>query len=895
MDQVENNHWWPAAGRCQPESNPNRSPLDATTGDEMTATSENVSTATVVDEDPWAVTTPVPIPRKELRALQRRSNGPAVRWLVAQIGVLHSPKDAQLYILDGMDEPDVEGRPWWDFAAWLPHTRAHGIDASRTVASTAETIAARLGDLVQLIQARREAVAQKPGSRHPGPAVVVVVDGAHRLRALPGLVQVLRDGPAVGVYAICVDRDERLLPEECDTVVVYDQNRAAIRRQRAAGLAGILAETVSAEWLDWVARAIAPVEDTSPSQSDSALPDSARLVELLGLELADAAAIRDRWTRAPRSTVAVIGQSLDGPLAIDIVADGPHGLIGGTTGSGKSELLQTLVASLAIANSPAELNFVLVDYKGGAAFAACGELPHTVGLVTDLDTHLVERALTSLGAELRRREKQLADAGAKDLGDYLELAERRSQPPIPRLVIVIDEFASLARELPDFVTGLVSIAQRGRSLGVHLILATQRPSGVVSPEIRANTNLKIALRMTDSAESSDVIGSPEAATISRTTPGRAFVRLAANSLLPFQAGRVGGRARSQADNSVAPLIRPLEFAELGARAPQRVAQRGNGDVEVTDLSLLVSSIRRAAEDLGIPDQRRPWLPALPDFVDLERIVESGAAVIGVEDHPDTQRQTPATFDLDHDGHLYVVGSARSGRTTALRTIAVATALAYSSADVHIYCLDCGNGGLLPLDDLPHTGAVILRHQRDRVVRLLARMRALVRERQALLAAAGVTSLSELHALGGTRPAHALLLIDNWDGFMSALGEVDSGALVDAVRALLREGAAAGVHVVIAGDRQLIAGAMSTLVDRKLLLRLIERSDYAFAGIPSKSLPDQIPAGRAFEAGLNTEVQIASVAPELAAHQQTARLRRLAEELGDRDADLPAPSRPFAIR
>jgi S-DNA-T family DNA segregation ATPase FtsK/SpoIIIE len=188
------------------------------------------------------------------------------------------------------------------------------------------------------------------------------------------------------------------------------------------------------------------------------------------------------------------------------------------------------------------MNFVLVDYKGGAAFKDCVNLPHTVGMVTDLDSHLVERALTSLGAELTHREHLLAAVGAKDLEDYLDYATRRPVPePIPRLLIVIDEFASMARELPDFVTGLVNVAQRGRSLGIHLILATQRPSGVVSGEIRANTNLRIALRVTDAGESTDVIDAREAASISAAHPGRAYARLGHSSLIPFQTGRIGGR------------------------------------------------------------------------------------------------------------------------------------------------------------------------------------------------------------------------------------------------------------------------------------------------------------------------------------------------------------------
>ena len=284
----------------------------------------------------------------------------------------------------------------------------------------------------------------------------------------------------------------------------------------------------------------------------------------LTLEPPTAAAIAARWRSGGRSTFAIVGESYDGPFGIDIKKDGPHALIAGTTGSGKSELLQTIVASLAVANRPDELTFVLIDYKGGSAFAECAQLPHTVGMVTDLDPHQVARALGSLSAELTRREHILAAAGAKDIEAYQLLVDERQAQPLPRLVIVIDEFAAMSRELPDFITGLVNIAQRGRSLGIHLILATQRPSGVVSQDIRANTNLRIALRVTDPAESADVIGVPDAASIGQSTPGRAYVRLGHASIVPFQAGRIGGRRPGAADGVTAkPWLAPLNWTDLG--------------------------------------------------------------------------------------------------------------------------------------------------------------------------------------------------------------------------------------------------------------------------------------------------------------------------------------------
>jgi DNA segregation ATPase FtsK/SpoIIIE, S-DNA-T family len=270
---------------------------------------------------------------------------------------------------------------------------------------------------------------------------------------------------------------------------------------------------------------------------------------VLDLEPPSADRIAGLWRANGRTTAAPIGESATGTFSVDMKKDGPHALVAGTTGSGKSELLQSIIASLAVGNRPDAMTFVLIDYKGGAAFKDCVDLPHTVGMVTDLDGHLTERALQSLNAELKRRELLLGAVGAKDVEDYWDTVDHPefvpppgfAVDPMPRTILIIDEFASLVEELPEFVTGLVGIAMRGRSLGVHLILATQRPSGVVSPVIRANTNLRIALRVTDDAESTDVIDARDAARIAKSTPGRAYARTGFSALTAFQAGRVGGR------------------------------------------------------------------------------------------------------------------------------------------------------------------------------------------------------------------------------------------------------------------------------------------------------------------------------------------------------------------
>ncbi|CAB77299.1 FtsK/SpoIIIE domain-containing protein [Streptomyces coelicolor] len=876
------------------------------------------------------------------------------RWAVAQTAALHSPMDVQFYVLS-----ENSAQSEWDWVRWLPHSRpSGGQDVNVLIGTDAETVGARIGELTQILDARKKAAEQKgggaQGSSFTDPDIVVVWDGSRRLRSLPGVVRLLREGPAVSMFAVCIDAEERFLPGECQAFVVAEpraeesgrQQRDAEARpaQQVAGgfpsfqawhtnapaepeqraraeklrlrveeagverITGVRPDFVTPAWCLRLARSLSALRDISGETEDSALPGSSRLLDVLQLEPPTADAIGARWRMGGQSTMAVIGESYDGPFGIDMRKDGPHGLIAGTTGSGKSELLQTIVAALAVANTPENMTFVLVDYKGGSAFKDCVKLPHTVGMVTDLDAHLVERALESLGAELKRREHILAAADAKDIEDYQDLVRRDpSHAPVPRLLIVIDEFASMVRDLPDFVTGLVNIAQRGRSLGIHLLLATQRPSGVVSPEIRANTNLRIALRVTDGGESSDVIDSPEAGHISKNTPGRAYVRLGHSSLVPFQSGRVGGRRPGAADPAaLAPWVGPLGWEELGRAALTKPKTESREDDEITDLKVLVDAVRDANRSMGIPAQHSPWLPALDEKLLLDEIdvpALAGAAPgklppapYGIEDLPSDQARRPVVVDFASFGHLMIGGAPRSGRSQVLRTIAGSLARTHSTADVHLYGIDCGNGALNALTRLPHCGAVVGRNQTERVVRLVNRLKGELSRRQDLLADSGFADIGEQRASAeeSERLPHIVVLLDRWEGWVPTLGEVDHGSLTDELQTMMREGASVGIHLILTGDRTLLVGRIATLTEDKYGLRLADRSDFASLGIPSRKVPEEIPPGRAFRNEAGTETQFALLSEDTTGQGQAAAITAIGEAAAARDAGVPRARRPFRV-
>ncbi|MBD8870507.1 FtsK/SpoIIIE domain-containing protein [Nocardioides donggukensis] len=820
----------------------------------------------------------------------------SLRWVISQLATYHAPRDLSLSFVTS------RGGAEWGWLRWLPHLRPETTDACLAmVGNDPDTVAAQVAVLTAMIKARQEAAR---GSNRivaeSFPAHVVLVHGYRELRGTIGLAQVLEEGPLVGVYAVCTSDDERSLPERATATLVVDAGQpsyGALRRSGAARLPSVLLDAVSAPWCEQLARELSPLRDVGATTQGESLPDSARLLDVVGLEPPSEDAVRGRWRAQPRSTTMTLGIGLQGPFSLDLAGDGPHGLIAGMTGSGKTELLQTMIASLAVANRPDHLNLVLIDYKGNAAFKDCVHLPHTVGNVTNLDKHLVERALASLNAELKWRQRFLDEAKVKDIEDYQLLQSKETgRAPLPRLLLVIDEFAQLVKDLPEFVTGLVSIAQLGRSLGIHLILATQRPSGSVSPEIRANTNMRIALRVADTADSADVLESPDAARIPKSAPGRGYARLGAGALVAFQAGRVGGRRPGVVATDVAPpFLAPVGWHSLGYRPPQPVT-RAQEEVSDTDLAALVEAVAGAADAEQVGEQRSPWLDALPERLLWEEIV-AGKAVRGVvpplpyglRDLPDDQRQETASLDLDGEGHLLVFGSAKSGRSQVLRTLAGSIARLTDPADVHLYALDCGNGALHPLAALPHCGAVVNRTEGERAHRLLNRITSEMDRRQGLLAGAGYADIREQRRDASEPLPHLVLMLDRWEGFVPTLGESDD--VLNAILRILREGASVGVHAVLTGDRTMANNSrVVSMSENKLTLRFADRSDYGLVGLSPRQMPDRVPAGRGFATGPR-ETQVALLAADDSGQAQAAVLQTLAEESR---ASASTDVRPFRV-
>ena len=781
------------------------------------------------------------------------------RALVAQYVLWHSPAEVRLAVVA---PPYLAAE--WEWAKWLPHA-AH--PRCRDAAGPLRMVTAQADDVRCWWEA--ELAGRAPGAAAADPHLLVVVDEA----AAPGSwaavagVTVLRIGAPPGrrsapaVVRLVVGPDD-LSWAGRSGVPCYVGRPDAFPVAQATALARRLAR-------------YRPAETGLETGAAAAvgLPEQLGLARVAACRTGDASAIdalRERRGHPDHRLHVPIGVDEAGaPVMLDLKesaegGSGPHGLCVGATGSGKSELLRTLVLGLAAAHSSAELNFVLVDFKGGATFLGLGALPHVSAVITNLadELQLVDRMADALAGEITRRQELLRAAGNLTGTAEYAAARRtaaRNLPALPALLVVVDEFSELLTQRPELVDLLGTIGRLGRSLGIHLLLASQRLDEGRLRGIDSHLSYRIALRTFSAAESRAVLGVPDAHQLP-PAPGSAFLSTGTGELVRFRAAYVSGPAAGG----------PKTAAPPGSAAPRRVHRFRVGPVGTTDAAPAPASPQAGVPEgptvLDVmvtamagngPPAHGVWLPPLGASPPLDELLgrpvaraACGPALagtrtplrvpVGLVDRPYLQRRDLLVVDLaGATGHLAVVGGPQAGKSGALRTVLLALALTHGPTEVGMHVLDFGGGGLAVLAGLPHVGTVAGRRHPDVVRRVVAETVAALARREQLFRSAGVGSIEEFRARRAAgefpdEPATDILLVV--DGYLVLRGEFDD--LEARLLPLAAQGLSYGVHLVLSATRwSELRPALKDLLGSRLELRLGEPGESEVdrrraAGVPA---------------------------------------------------------------
>lgn len=792
----------------------------------------------------------------------------AARSMVAQLVTLHSPEDLNVAVVAA---PGALSR--WDWTKWLPHTQVAGqIDG----AGTKRLFGDDLGELELMLRSRLDGRPRFGRDSQPvldQPHIVVVLDGG---MVPPDSLFAAAEG-VQGVTIVEVVQGDLDEPRGGLSVVVRP---GRLWIESGAGVAYEGApDGISLPAAEALARQLAPLR-TGGGDEDEPLLANLDFTDLLNL--GDAGAIDVARTWRPRSTAerlrVPIGIGEDGsPVMLDLKEAaqegmGPHGLCVGATGSGKSELLRTLVLGLAVTHSSETLNFVLADFKGGATFTGMSQMPHVAAVITNLadDLTLVDRMGDAIRGELQRRQELLRSAGNyANIHDYEKArAAGAALEPLASLVLVIDEFSELLTAKPDFIEMFIQIGRIGRSLGVHLLLASQRLEEGKLRGLDTYLSYRIGLRTFSAAESRTALGVPDAYHLP-SVPGSGYLKFGTEEMTRFKAAYVSGTYRTGGpDLSVGQLHverRPALFTatpvpvvyaqpDLGAAAPDT-----SGDDALADTVLDV--IVRRLDGQGVP-AHQVWLPPLDEAPTLDYLLPGiaptadrgltateysrpGGLVVplGLIDKPFEQRREVLYKDFaGASGHMLVVGGPQSGKSTLMRTLISSFALTHTPSEVQFYALDFGGGGLASLSDLPHVGGVASRLDPERVRRAVAEVLGVLNRREEFFRTNGIDSIATYRRrrAAGELPGEAwgdvFLVIDGWGGFKNEYDMMEP-----IISDLAARGLGYGIHVVVTAARYMeVRSALKDQMLGRLELRLGDVMDSEFDRKVAANVPTGVP-------------------------------------------------------
>ncbi|EGO8222771.1 type VII secretion protein EssC [Enterococcus faecalis] len=742
----------------------------------------------------------------------------AIQTLLFQVSVLHSYRDVEFVTL----VPEEDYQKDWHSWRWLPHVKIRSLNL-RGIVHDPQTRDMVLNSFYQMITKRRQQVREAGNEKvHFQPQYILSILEESWLSG-HGLNEFLaEDMSQYGVTVIWGKDALNMLPETTTTLIEYQSSEAATlinQNNKYVNQNFVPNHLPTAYPLAYAIQRLANLQHVEVEKN--AIPEAIDFLELYDVKEIKDLNVTDRWQKADTS------KSLAVPLGVrgkdDIVylnlherAHGPHGLVAGTTGSGKSEIVQSYMLSLAVNFAPEDVGFLPIDFKGGGMANLFAKLPHLLGSITNLDGASSARALQSIRAELQKRQRKFGEYGVNHINGYTKLykqgkeitdpEEKKNYPsePLPHLFLISDEFAELKANEPDFMAELVSTARIGRSLGVHLILATQKPSGVVDDQIWSNSRFKLALKVADANDSNEIIKTPDAASI--TQPGRAYLQVGNNEIYElFQSAWSGANydpfatKEEKVDERIWSINQLGQYELLTADLSEEEEVSIKTEEELTQLDAIVEEIAKHAEESQATLPEKPWVPPLateivsPLFKTQWQEQRELSVPFGFMDIPAKQEQVNFNFDLHELNHTALYGSPGFGKSTALQTLVMNLARKNTPEQVQFNLFDFGTNGLLPLKKLPHVADLVRLEEEEKLVKFLKRIRKEIQERKDAFTEYGVASLNQYEEKSGQKLPVIVTIVDGFDAVKESPLE---DPIESVLNQLLREGASVGLYTII---------------------------------------------------------------------------------------------------
>ena len=763
--------------------------------------------------------------------------------IVADIAASHCYTDVKFIFL--YDEKNSADRMEWECMSWFPHVWSEDRQMRYMAADEVERRDV-LFALSNVLRARLQEMTGKRREKIPKPYYLIFVSDPELLEGellTQYLYEPLRE---YGITTFLLAENISQLPNNCEDIIENSQEFQGYYNllQGIKGKKEVLLDKVRKSDLEKMGRRLANIR-VNEIETTSEIPQSLDFFSMYNVRKLDEFKIEERWrkNRTYNSMKALIGKksgNADCYLDVHEKYHGPHGLVAGTTGSGKSETLQTYILSLALNYSPEDVAFFIIDFKGGGMANLFSSLPHMAGKISNLSGNQIHRAMISIKSENLRRQQIFTEYGVNNINLYTRLYKNNeAKEAVPHLFIIIDEFAELKKEEPDFMRELISVAQVGRSLGVHLILATQKPSGTVDDNIWSNSRFRLCLRVQDRQDSNDMLHKPDAAFITQT--GRGYLQVGNDELYEmFQSGWSGApyeENEEEVEASVALITRTGRESLTSSRLKRLrkevknsnfdEKQKENKKKDKTQLDAVVEYLEKKSEEMGYCKARQLWLPVLGTEIylqDLEKNVHPNTkekwslrAEVGLYDDPEGQQQKTLEVDFAENGNMAVCGSVVSGKSTFLQTLLYSLLEKYSPNELQCYVIDFSSRMLAAFSQAPNTGGIVYDDQEDRLAKFMYLLESMMEERRKLFQGGNYSQY--VQAYGQKIPA-VLVVIDNFSSFREKTGMKYD----DIILKYVREGTGYGMFLVLTAAGYGISEIPNRIADNIRTVIALEQSD-----------------------------------------------------------------------